>query len=52
MKNFEEKTIKDLALVTGGQNNRFEVTAEVEEKDGETWAKADFRWVQNASKSK
>ncbi len=46
MKNFEEKAIKDLALVTGGQNNGFEVTAKVEEKDGEIWAKADFRWVQ------
>jgi len=47
MKNFEEKALKDLSTLIGGQSEAFEVTAKIKEKDGETWARADFRWVQN-----
>lgn len=51
MKNFQEKTIKDLSAIQGGQTEGFEVTATVEENDqGEIWAKADFRWVQKKNK--
>jgi hypothetical protein len=51
MKNFEEKAIKDLSQVQGGINQKFEVTATVEENDkGEVWARTDFKWVQNSNK--
>jgi len=52
MKKFEEKAIKDLSTVAGGQGEGFEVTATVEENaQGEIWAKADFRWVSNKNKN-